>query len=427
VRIAFLSFEFPPETAHGGIATYTAQAADLLAERGHEVEVFAGGAATSSFERPSGVKVHTVGCTDNCRFAFPAGLAFALRHAEAPFEVLEAPEYQAEAEFAIRFAPEIPLVIRMHSPAGLLSEINTPRNLRNLKFAEALPQLRMFVGALRKREALPDLKLANPAIVSGRETEMRELAVARESDEVVSPSGALRTYAIDQWQLPENRVAHVPNPFAPSPVMLDVPPVDEAPTVGFFGRLEVRKGIKTLSAAIPRIAQAVPGVRFLFVGKSTPLEGGEDAAEQLQALCAKLGIAAEFPGRQPSESLPGWFGKVRVAVFPSVWENFPYVCLEAMAAARAVVGSNAGGMSDMIEPGKTGLLIAPENSSQLADHVIRLLGDVPLCRTMGQAARESVLARYSAATMGPQIEASYQRAIAHRRQAGPRRQPWMLS
>lgn len=427
MRIAFLSFEFPPETAHGGISTYTAQAADLLADCGHEVEVFAGGADVATFVRSPGVRVHTVGCLDNCRFGFPAGHAFARRHAEAPFDVLEAPEYQAEAEFAIRFAPEIPLVVRMHSPSALLARINTPRREWNISPFEAWPQIRMFAGALRRGEPLPDLRFSRAEIVRARAVEERELAVARQADEVVSPSHALREYAVRQWRLSEDRVAHLPNPFVPPGVLLDVPPAAEDPTVGFFGRLEVRKGILTLCRAIPRIAKAVPSVRFVFVGKSTVVDRrGTEADSLMGAMCARLGVKAEFPGRLPACQLPHWLAAARVAVFPSIWENFPYVCLEAMAAGRAVVGSSAGGMSDMIAPGRSGLLADPGDADQLAERVIHCLGDVNYCRKLGRTARESVLARYSAAVLLPQIEASYLRAIKRRLAAGPRKPSWSV-
>jgi len=425
LRIAFISFEFPPETARGGIATYTAQAADMMAGRGHEVEVFAGGSGDITFSTLSGVRVHTVKCLNHCRFAFPAGLAFARRHAEKPFDVVEAPEYQAEAEVAIRLVPDIPLVIRMHSPSELIARINTPRWERNIGFTQAISQYRILAGALRRRHPLPSLHLANPSIVRGREMENRELAVAREADEVVSPSVALTRHAVDAWRLPDARVSHLPNPFVPSRSLLQVPPVADAPTVGFYGRLEVRKGILSLGQAIPEIVRAFPSVRFLFIGKSETLDrGGTDAAERLSRICSKHGAEAEFPGYQPLHRMPEWLAASRVAVFPSVWENFPYVCLEAMAAGRAVVASNAGGMADMIESGHNGLLHNPGDHRQLAAQIIRLLKDVPLCRNMGRFAKNSVLSRYSVEALGSRYESCYQKAIEGRSESGSRIQPW---
>lgn len=425
MRIAYISFEFPPDTARGGIATYTVQAAEMMAGRGHEVEVFAGGDSDRTVCTASGIRVHTIKCLNHCRFAFPAGLVFARRHVERPFDVVEAPEYQAEAEAAIRLVPDIPLVIRMHSPSGLLANINTPQWERNIGFAQAVSQCRMFAGAWRRQAPLPSLHLANPSIVRGRETESRELAVAREADEVVAPSLALARHAVQDWLLPEERVTHLPNPFAPSPALLKVPAVSEAPTVGFYGRLEVRKGILSLGRAIPEIVRACPSVRFLFIGKSERLDrAGTDAAARLGQICSGLGVSAEFPGYQPLHRMPDWLAGCRVAVFPSIWENFPYVCLEAMAAGRAVVASSAGGMADMIQSGRNGLLHAPGDHRQLASRIVHLLRDVPLCREMGAAAKLSVLARYSVEALGEKYEHCYQRAIAVRQSLGSRIQPW---
>ncbi len=258
--------------------------------------------------------------------------------------------------------------------------------------------------------------------------ENKELAVAREADEIVSPSLALKDYVLTNWQLSREIVSHLPNPFAPSDALLKIPPLSKSSTVSFFGRLEVRKGIMTLCDAIPEIAKAFPSVQFLFVGRSTELaEGGTEVSRKLSDVCKEVGVKAEFSGQQPKERLPEYLARTMVAVFPSVWENFPYTCLEAMSASRGIVASSEGGMADMIESGVNGLLAPPRDPRKLAKGIVRLLKDADLYQKFGERARDFVLNNYSGAALGRRYEESYERAIEHRRMMGARLQPWLVA
>jgi glycosyltransferase involved in cell wall biosynthesis len=130
----------------------------------------------------------------------------------------------------------------------------------------------------------------------------------------------------------------------------------------------------------------------------------------------------EFTGAVPRERIPEVLANTDVCVFPSRWENFPFVCLEAMAAARGIVGSSAGGMAEMLDGGRAGRLVPPWSPGRIAHAVLELLTD-PILRTrLGNVARERVLAEYDPDRIGVLREASYVRAIQRRRARGPRRQ-----
>jgi glycosyltransferase involved in cell wall biosynthesis len=113
----------------------------------------------------------------------------------------------------------------------------------------------------------------------------------------------------------------------------------------------------------------------------------------------------------PYEDVPALFAKASVAVFPSTWESFGYVALEAMAAGRAIVASSAGGMAEIIDDGRTGVLVPPRDPAAIAKAILGLLNDPAKAADMGIAARAQALTTYGPDMIGPLHEASLRRAI----------------
>ena len=124
MKIAFISYEYPPDTAYGGIATYVDQAARMLSERGHYVEVFAGSERRAQSSDENGILTHRILEHDPAGFAEPAGRAFAERHRTIHFDVIEGPEYFADARGAIARVPDVPLVVKLHTPSRVLLRLN---------------------------------------------------------------------------------------------------------------------------------------------------------------------------------------------------------------------------------------------------------------------------------------------------------------
>jgi glycosyltransferase involved in cell wall biosynthesis len=102
------------------------------------------------------------------------------------------------------------------------------------------------------------------------------------------------------------------------------------------------------------------------------------------------------------------------AVFccPSVYEPFGLINLEAMACETPVVASAVGGILEVVEDGKTGLLVPPANPAALADALARVLGNPALGRAMGQAGRRRVEDKFAWASVAERTEQVYADAIA---------------
>src|SRR5437879_4038985 len=123
MRIALISYEFPPETGFGGIGSYTRQAAGVLAARGHDVHVFAGRPGVARVE--GGAWVHRVLTENGSAFARDVVGALSAEHAAAAFDVAESPEWLAQGRFVARALADLPMVVKLHTPVFLVNRLNS--------------------------------------------------------------------------------------------------------------------------------------------------------------------------------------------------------------------------------------------------------------------------------------------------------------
>jgi glycosyltransferase involved in cell wall biosynthesis len=183
---------------------------------------------------------------------------------------------------------------------------------------------------------------------------------------------------------------------------------DGAPIVGVVARLEPEKGHPTLLDAWARVLASVPNAHLLIVG-----EGSQ--REKLEAQAAALGLlgSATFTGRR--DDVPAVTAALDVAVLPSYREAQGLSILEAMALSRPVVASAVGGIPEMIEDGRTGLLVPPRDPDALAAAIVRLLRDHPYADTLGRAGRELVHERFCVELMVRAVESIYDESVADER------------
>jgi glycosyltransferase involved in cell wall biosynthesis len=178
----------------------------------------------------------------------------------------------------------------------------------------------------------------------------------------------------------------------------------DAPIVGVVARLEPEKGHPTLIEAWPAVLRAVPAAHLLVVGEGSQLEA-------LVAQVAALGMGASvtFTGRR--DDVPAVTAALDVAVLPSYREAQGLSILEAMALSRPVVASAVGGIPEMIDDGRTGLLVPPRDADALAAAIVRLLTDHPYADTLAKAAQNLVHDRFCVELMVRAIETIYDESV----------------
>jgi glycosyltransferase involved in cell wall biosynthesis len=181
--------------------------------------------------------------------------------------------------------------------------------------------------------------------------------------------------------------------------------------------LRPEKSHETLLDAAARLVPGFPDLEILVVG-----DGPRRAELERRVREQALSHTVRFLGHR--EDVADLLAASDAFVLPSISEAFPNSAIEAMAAGLPVVASATGGLLDLIEHGRTGLLFEPGDADALADALAGLLCDRARAARLGDAARDEVTARYSFERMVRTFEDLYlaglparARSRAHRAQA----------
>lgn len=178
----------------------------------------------------------------------------------------------------------------------------------------------------------------------------------------------------------------------------------------FVGRLESQKDVATLLRAIPQVVQRHPKTLFVI--------GGSGSQEpQLKSLCLELDVGRNvlFPGFIPPDETPEYFRACDIFVLPSIWEDRAGVLVEALAAGKPVVATNTQGTAEVIQDGEAGFIVEPRSSSQIAERLMRLLGDEALAASMGAAGQRRILAQLDEASIPARMLKMWEYTAGRRR------------
>jgi glycogen(starch) synthase len=378
MRIGFITYEYPPDTGKGGIGTYTQQIANLLQSAGVEVHVFAGSHTRNGFENVNGVYVQRTLCSSALDFREKVVPCFSTIHAQSSFDVIESAEINANALEIKKAFPTIPLVVRLHAPNYIVETLKK-------RYVPFLQKLRFVLGAVRRGywNAGYWRKYSYKKDADYQFTKM--------ANAITAPSTTMKVWAVNNWAINSDKIAVIGNPFKPAEAFLklNVPTAFDHKTVLFFGRLNVLKGLVNATKAMKKILATHPEWKFKVIGDDGP--GPAPNGLQMRAWIKEQLFSYKdrvmFYDGVTYERLPELLKEGEIVILPSLFESFSYVCLEAMAAGKAVVGSKSGGMNDLINNGKTGLLIDPESKSSLYNAIDFLITNPESCFEMARLAR----------------------------------------
>lgn len=401
MRICIISREYPPETGWGGIATFAKHLAHGLTEIGHQVEVISLALDQPRSIRESGILVHRVspdtfgGAFDRAgrmmgytKYVLQTSTAmwkkFLELHQKKPFDVVDTPELLAEGLWPA-LTKVAPLAVRLYTPHS--------------KFiAERLHNVRPNV---------------DHQMVAGLER-----VAMLSADVLTSPSDDLADFVSLDLNFPRERIRIVRNPIDPEvfqPTGAKAVHSNGKALILFVGRLEERKGIHYLIDAIPKIVAKNPNVRFVIVGDDTNNGAGQKSVRnELLEKVKQHGIAEfiEWVPRVALDALPSYYRSADICVVPSVYDNSPYTCLEAMSCGRPVIGTSAGGTQEYIVNKESGMIVPPRDADSLANAITQLVEDKAMRTALGDAARQRVLAQFQRTEIARQTVEVYEEAIS---------------
>ncbi len=248
--------------------------------------------------------------------------------------------------------------------------------------------------ALRHRCAGDALKSAAYAI---RNAYARQLGLFTNNVSVFAVLSEFQRRLFVARGVPAERLAYLPNV---APLAADIK--GEGTTVGasyvaFCGRWSPEKG----TAEFAEAARRLPAIRFKVAG----------ATRAEARLAGEPPANIEFAGQLGGDDLRRFYRDSRLVVVPSKWyEGFPNVILEAMAAARPVIGTRIGAIPEIVEDRVTGRLAEPGDGADLAARIDELWHDPEALRTLGAAGRAKAEDLYSETQVARWLEAAYVQA-----------------
>ncbi len=388
MKILMLSWEYPPRVV-GGISRVVHDLSHRLHQEGHDVTVVTyRDGNVPYFDDDKGVKVYRV---DNYMIACNSFIDWILQlnfnmvaktgeliAEQGKFDVIHAHDWLvASAAKTIKQSYNIPLVSTIHATeAGRNSGIRTDEQryindtewMLTYESSEVIVNSNYMKGELQRLFGLPYEKIN--VIPNGVNLDLFS-GIERDYD-------FRRKFAMDNEKI-----------------------------ILFVGRLVYEKGIQTLISAMPKVLAHYNDAKLIIAGS-----GGMIDQLRNQVNYLGLGNKVYFTGYLAGKDVQRMYKCADVSVFPSTYEPFGIVALEAMLSGNPVVTSDIGGLNEIVEHGVNGMKSYAGNANSLADSILTLLFDQKLCDKVTKNAILKVKTEYNWTKITQDTHFAYEKAIA---------------
>ena len=340
MRICFVHEEYPEETNFGGIATYQKVMAEELVKQGHEVYVICRGLEKDKNYTENGVKISRIyvektknQVRDYVKYRKRVSKLLKKLQDNNLIDIIEVPDWGAET---VLFEPyrKLPIVVRLHTPLKVWLKYNKNN------FGK-----------------VTDLMLK------------WEDTMIKNADLVTCCSNALKNIIVNDFEINESQILVTPN-GANITNFYRNKKIEKENKLLFVGSLEERKGVIVLAEALNILFKKYPNLKIEFIGKDTNRNNENISTIELiyKIVNKKYNNNIKFIGQIPNYELNKYLNSARVGIFPSLFDNFPYVVLESMATGLHIVGSKNSGMVEMLDDEDS--IYETGNYKDLADKII---------------------------------------------------------
>jgi glycosyltransferase involved in cell wall biosynthesis len=182
---------------------------------------------------------------------------------------------------------------------------------------------------------------------------------------------------------------------------------DRSPIVGLIGRLSIEKGVDIFLQAAARVLVEVPSTKFVVVGE------GPDR-DKLESLIDELKIRQSVSMLGQRDDMPSVYASLDIMVSASRQEGLPMAVLEGMASGLPLIATPVGDVPTVVNDGRTGVMVPPENAALLASAIVTLLRNPAQRERLGAAARKLIEDEFSANRMTADYLRVYEKAASRR-------------
>lgn len=356
LNVCLVSQEYPEETDFGGIATYMYYLSKALANNNNRVFVVCRSYKEDRVHQDKLITIYRICENDEYKYRQRVADTVAMLVEKNDIDIIEAPEWGADLiEYYKQYKQKlnVPVVIKLHTP--------------------------YFVWKIYN-------KIADQSYI--KEIEEWEKEVIIEADGIFSCSDALKEIVAKECNIDKSQIVTIANLIDTSDVISNKNSIGN--DIYYFGSLEQRKGVLLLAEAFNIVKKQIPSARIFFVGRDTTRNEKNVSTRTCIQEIIDSKESCNFIEHIPNSSITEYMQKASILVFPSLFENFPYVVLEAMKCQKPIIGSRNGGMKEMIDEGVSGLLYTPPNVPELAYKICELLSDLEFAQRLGDNAKKKV-------------------------------------
>lgn len=248
----------------------------------------------------------------------------------------------------------------------------------------------------------------------------RRVIAWRHADMLIAISKATARDLTEIYGVPPEKIRVVYNGVDPE-IFAPIEKSDVARRLGlegkrivlYVGDFGLRKGLRYLIQAVPKVISEVPDARFLLVGGTPRWLGTDIYWKMLLEQIKRCGVQehVRLLGSVSHFELPKYYSAAEVFVLPSLHEGLGKVALEAMTCEKPVVATRVGGIPEIVDDGVDGILVPPMDSNGMADAIIDLLSDEKRATAMGRTGRSKVLERFTWKETAKRLVAAYESLV----------------
>ncbi|MDD1744002.1 MAG: glycosyltransferase family 4 protein [Methanomassiliicoccales archaeon] len=383
----------------GGIGTYVLQLAENLDDE-FDIHVItmkrAGTSAKSLEEIPEKVSVHYVGESKdyfayNIQFQIDLLRKFESIHKSNRFDLIHANHAQMPDLLLRMMRPKLPVITTVHTTIDS-QRIGTASSKLPMSDLERSEKMTFMMLPLLKAIEKAYLRRGRNVIFVSKF--IRELYL--ESNAEPQVSGLIHN-GVDHVRFSPRSIEECLEHFPQFEGM-------ERPIL-FSGRMIALKGLNVAIEAFDQLRKETKAhLIFAGTGKENPWRRMLDQRD----------ISKEdytFLGTVPYQEMPWLYPLASAFILPSYSESFPMTILEAMACKIPVVATEVGGIPEMIENGRNGLLFRPGDSKGLSDNLLRILGDNSYASKLGENGRERICEEFTSTKMASSTAEMYRKVM----------------